>query len=74
MSKTTRQRFLKVAGAGSVAAGLGAMTKAETAKNKAAGAAAHDHRPLSGPLASATVSFGQWDTKPLFDRMPLLGA
>ncbi|MGH9796382.1 MAG: hypothetical protein ACRD5G_16570 [Candidatus Acidiferrales bacterium] len=33
----------------------------------------HQHRPLSGPLASATVSFGQWSAAPL-DRFPNLNA
>ena len=68
MSKTTRRDLLKVAGAGTVAAGLGAITKAETTKSKTAGHKDH-HKALSGPLASATVSFGQWDTDPPFDRM-----
>ncbi len=63
MSKTTRRDLLKVAGAGTVAAGLGAITKAETTKSKTAGHKDHDHKALSGPLASATVSFGQWDTE-----------
>jgi len=30
----------------------------------------HEHKPLTGPLASATVSFGQWRTDPPFDRYP----
>jgi hypothetical protein len=30
----------------------------------------HEHKPLSGPLASATVSFGQWRIDPPFDRYP----
>ncbi len=33
----------------------------------------HQHQPLSGPLASATVSFGQWSAAPL-DRFPNLNA
>ncbi|MCI0621807.1 MAG: twin-arginine translocation signal domain-containing protein, partial [Acidobacteria bacterium] len=33
----------------------------------------HQHRPLSGPLASATVSFGQWSAAPL-DRFPNVSA
>jgi len=70
MSKTTRRDLLKVAGAGTVAAGLGAITKAETTKSKTAGHK-HDHKPLSGPLASATVSFGQWSTEIPFDRMAI---
>jgi len=36
----------------------------------------HEHTPISGPLASATVSFGQWSTglNPALDRFPNLGA
>lgn len=30
----------------------------------------HEHKPLSGPLANATVSFGQWRTDPPLDRYP----
>jgi plastocyanin len=32
--------------------------------------AQHDHTQVDGPLASATVSFGQWTTTPPFDRFP----
>ena len=28
----------------------------------------HNHRPLLGPLANATVSFGQWKSQPPLDR------
>lgn len=36
-----------------------------------ASARGHDHRPIDGPLASATVSFGQWPAgaSPTLDRM-----
>lgn len=30
----------------------------------------HDHRPVKGPLATATVSFGQWRTDVPLDRYP----
>ncbi|MGH9791034.1 MAG: hypothetical protein ACRD5W_07485 [Candidatus Acidiferrales bacterium] len=33
----------------------------------------HQHQPISGPLASATVSFGQWSAAPL-DRFPNVSA
>jgi hypothetical protein len=32
----------------------------------------HDHRPVKGTLATATVSFGQWLTDPPLDRYPNL--
>lgn len=36
----------------------------------------HSHEPISGPLASATVSFGNWSAglDPALDRFPNLGA
>ena len=36
------------------------------------GAQEHDHRPVDGPLASATVSFGHWRTDVPLDRFPNL--
>jgi hypothetical protein len=30
----------------------------------------HDHDVVDGPLADATVSFGQWNTSPPLDRFP----
>ena len=30
----------------------------------------HHHRPISGPLANAVVSFGAWKTEPALDRFP----
>src|SRR6185503_4620786 len=30
----------------------------------------HDHRPVTGPLATATVSFGEWQTAVPLDRYP----
>jgi plastocyanin len=67
MAKTSRRDLLKVAGAGGVAAGLGMTTKAE--RRREPGSKQHNHKPISGPNASATVSFGQWQTGPAaFDR------
>lgn len=37
-----------------------------------AAARGHDHTPLAGPLANATVSFGSWRTDPPLDRFPNL--
>ena len=37
-------------------------------------AESHQHQPISGPLANATVSFGQWPRDPPLDRFPNLGA
>ncbi len=57
MSRTNRRTAFKIAVAGGVAAGLAS--------------AQHQHEAISGPLASATVSFGQWQTGPApLDRFP----
>lgn len=37
-----------------------------------AAARGHDHTPVEGPLANATVSFGHWLTDPPLDRFPNL--
>ena len=74
MSKTSRRNLLKVAAGGGVGAGLGwALAEAggtPVAASEAAGA--HQHSPVSGPLATAFVSFGQWPTDPPLDRHPNL--
>jgi plastocyanin len=70
MAKTTRRNLLKGAAAGSVVAGLGLTTKPETAKPEAHAAGAHQHEPISGPLANATINFGAWRTDPPLDRFP----
>lgn len=36
----------------------------------AMGVERHSHRPVDGPLANATVSFGYWQSDPPFDRFP----
>src|SRR5258708_14556887 len=71
MSKTSRRNLLKVTAAAGVSAALGLAMKPET---HAAEAESHKHQPIAGPLANATVSFGQWPTDPPLDRFPNLGA
>lgn len=56
-----RREFVERLGIGSVAL---------TSLPAAASGQAHEHTPLSGPQANATVSFGQWPTDPPFDRYP----
>ncbi len=74
MEKTTRRNLLRAAAAGGVAAaGLGAVIRSERTV-AAVGQEEHgQHRPISGNLAQATVSFGQWDANPdnAFDRQPV---
>lgn len=56
-----RRDFIEKVGAASV--GLLAAAAAGPAR------AQHVHEQVDGPLASATVSFGQWKTDPPLDRM-----
>lgn len=70
MAKTSRRNLLKGAAAGSVAAGLGLTTKPKTATPETRAVGAHDHKPISGNLANATVNFGSWQTDPPLDRFP----
>ena len=61
-----RRAFFEKAGLGSAAlaaAGMGTSALAQSHED-------HQHEEASGPLASATVSFGQWQTTPPFDRFP----
>lgn len=57
-----RRNFIETLGAAS--AGLLATAVASPVR-----AQQHDHAQMDGPLASATVSFGQWKTDPPLDRM-----
>jgi hypothetical protein len=70
MQKTTRRNVLKVVAAGGASAALGLTLKRGTVGEGVLTAAAqnHSHKPISGPLANATVNFGQWETDPPFDR------
>jgi hypothetical protein len=71
MAKThSRRDLIKAAATGGMAAGFGvAMSGRAAAQNDQ-----HDHHspPVTGPLASATVSFGQWpaDAANVLDRSP----
>ena len=61
-----RRAFFGKAGIGSAAmavAGMGTSARAQNAPE-------HEHDPVSGPLASATISFGAWRTTPPLDRFP----
>jgi plastocyanin len=71
MSKTSRRNLLKATAAAGVSAALGFPIKAET---RDAEKKSHQHQPIAGPLANATVSFGAWPTDPPLDRFPNLGA
>ncbi len=71
MSKTTRRNLLKGTAVAGVSAALGLVIKPES---RAAESKSHKHQPIAGPLANATVSFGQWPTDPPLDRFPNLGA
>jgi plastocyanin len=63
MSKTSRREMLKKVGAaGTVAAGLGLAP----INSRSASLDEDDN----GPLANATVSFGEWMTTPPLDRYP----
>lgn len=62
MENTNRRRFLKVAGLGGLATGVGAVLKTASAES-------HDHSLISGPLAQATVAFGVWQGEQGLDRM-----
>jgi plastocyanin len=72
--KTTRRNLLKVAAAGGVSAVLAAKTgttappsmQLEDEDHKSHG---HNDKLVSGPLAEATVSFGQWPADSTVDRM-----
>jgi plastocyanin len=75
VAKTTRRDLLKVAGAGSLAAGLGITDVPAPKSEKAKGRDAHEHKQgnAKGAHSNATVSFGAWPTDPPLDRFPNLG-
>src|SRR5262245_60340270 len=73
MEKATRRNLL-LAAAGGVTAAVGLTTKSATEVHTlqardAAEAHGHSDGPISGPLAEATVSFGQWPADSTVDRM-----
>src|ERR1044071_4833795 len=57
MTKRSRRSAFKFAMGAGVVAGIAAGQE-------------HQHQSISGPLATATVSFGQWRTNPPLDRFP----
>jgi len=70
-----RREFVQRIGIGSA----GLVSGAVIANGVATGAREgqedhHDHRPVTGPLANATVSFGQWKSSPALDRYVTPGA
>jgi hypothetical protein len=69
-----RREFVEKLGLGSAAAALaagGARPRAATRPTASTrDRQEHEHRPVSGPLATATVSFGQWRTDVPLDRYP----
>ena len=71
MAKTSRRNLLKTTAAAGVSAALSLAIKPEP---RVTGEESHKHQPIAGPLANATVSFGQWPTDPSLDRFPNLGA
>ena len=58
MAKTSRRNVLAVAAGSGVAAALGLAMKAGSAKAQENEHDEHEHRPISGPLANATINFG----------------
>jgi plastocyanin len=69
MTTMKRRQFVGRVGLGSAAL----VSAAAGVSSTASGQGAHDHHAIEGPLASATVSFGEWPatgSQPL-DRMAL---
>lgn len=64
-----RREFVEKTGLGAVA--LAALGTAGPARASTTGSTQHNHGPISGPLASATVSFGAWLPG---SRFPNIGA
>jgi hypothetical protein len=65
-----RREFVERVSMGSAALVAGGVLKPNSPPVKAAGKEQHEHGTVDGPLASATVSFGQWQTDPPYDRFP----
>src|SRR5262245_3658215 len=74
MEKTNRRNLLLLA-AGGVSAAVGLATKSKTEARAQQEEESHGHhQPISGPLAQATVSFGQFPANSTMNRMLLPGA
>ena len=67
-----RREFVGKLGIGSAVVASGAALAKGLSTPATAAQAGHNHVQVTGPLASATVSFGQWITDPAFDRFPNL--
>ena len=65
-----RREFVEKAGMG--AAALVTLATPGRARASARAGAQHNHRPITGPLATASVSFGAWVSGT--DRFPNIGA
>ena len=68
-----RREFVQKLSVGSAAAATALGAGKALAKTPAAASRArqeHNHRPVTGPLATATVSFGEWQTDVPIDRYP----
>ena len=63
-----RREFVEKLGIGS--ASLAAAGALGSVASAASGAQGHDHSNLDGPMASATVVFGAWNSEPALDRFP----
>lgn len=64
-----RREFVEKLGIGSAGIVAGSALGADVI---AAAKGQHNHEQVDGPLAQATVSFGQWMTQPALDRFPNL--
>jgi len=71
-----RREFIAKAGVGSVALASLPLGSGDAAAESTKPQGGHQHEPVSGPLATATVSFGEWSAglEPALDRFPNLGA
>lgn len=65
-----RREFVEKLGIGSAGLAAAAALGTRASASPGQGGEQHDHTQVDGPLASATVSFGQWRTDPPFDRFP----
>jgi len=71
-----RREFIAKAGVGSVALASMPLGGGEAAAESTKPQAGHQHEAVNGPLATATVSFGEWSAglEPALDRFSDLGA
>jgi hypothetical protein len=65
-----RRRFFERFGIGSASLAAGAALGTLSIRDVLAQNQDHAHEQVDGPLASATVSFGQWRTDPPTNRFP----